>query len=282
MSHIFSTSFSYRIFSLVLLLWVGGSLVAQNPIPQSTNQLVNDFGGMLSANEEARLTAKLNQYAKETSTQIAIVTEASLQGSSAFDRSIEIAQGWQIGGSDENDNGVLVYIARDDRRIQIQTGYGAEGFLTDALAKRIIDQIITPAFRQGQIFRGLDEATGAIMQLGKGEYSAEDLPTRQSEGLPPMVIFLIILLIFFAISYFNRNHDDDDDDGGYWRNGPYDMDSPQRKVKRRRRRSGGWIFLPGGGGGGFGGGGGGFGGGGGGFGGFGGGDFGGGGAGGGW
>ena len=270
---------------LALVLSVALLRAQDDPIPRSTNQLVNDYAGMLTPNEEARLTQKLNQYARETSTQIAIVTEPSLNGNTAFDRSIAIAQGWQIGGSDANDNGVLVYVALAERRIQIQTGYGAEGFLPDAIAKRIIDQIMEPAFRQGQVYKGLDDATGAIMQLGSGEYTADDLPrSGTSEGISPIAIFILILLVFMAISYFNRHHDDDDDDGGYWRGGPYDMDDPHRKVRRRRRRSGGWIFLPGGGWGGGGGGGfgGGFGGGGGSFGGFGGGDFGGGGAGGGW
>ncbi|NJC27443.1 TPM domain-containing protein [Neolewinella antarctica] len=275
----FVTPALLRAVALLLLLCVGLGVQAQSAIPAKSDKLVNDFGNMLSAGEESALTQKLNQYAKETSTQIAIVTEQSLNGYTAFDRSIEIAQGWGIGGSERTDNGILMYIARDDRRIQIQTGYGTEGFLPDALAKRIIDQIMTPAFRQGQIYQGIDEATGAIMSLGKGEYTADDIKQEQ-EGFPPILIFIGIFLIFMALSYFNRRDDDDDDDGGYWRKGSYDMDDPNKQVRRRRRRGGGFIFLPGGfgggGGGGFGGGGGG------GFGGFGGGGFGGGGAGGGW
>lgn len=255
---------------------------AQQPIPAKTNDLVNDYAGMLSANEEDQLRRKLTQYALETSTQIAVVTEASLNGETAFDRGLAIAHGWGIGGSAQNDNGVLLYIARDDRRIQILTGYGAEGFLPDAIAKRIIDQVITPAFRQGQVYVGIDKATSIVMDLGKGEYTAEDVPAGSSDGIPPVVIFGLILLVFIILSYYgNRHNDDDDDDGGYWRNGPYDMNDPHRQVRKRRRRGGGFIIFPGGGGG-FGGGGGGFGGGGGGFGGFGGGGFGGGGAGGGW
>ena len=255
-------------------------LTAQRPIPPNPNNLVTDYAGMLSPGEEQALRTKLNAYARETSTQIAIVTEASLQGSTAFDRGLAIAQGWGIGGSADTDNGVLLYIARDDRRIQILTGYGAEGFLPDAYAKRIIDNVITPAFRQGNVYGGLNEATTIIMDLGKGEYSAEDIP-QGSGGLSPVFILFIILIIFMVLSHYgNRHNDDDDDDGGYWRNGPYDMDDPHRKLRRRRRRGGGFVIFPGGFGGG--GGGGGFGGGGGGFGGFGGGGFGGGGAGGGW
>lgn len=236
----------------------------------------------MSRGEQAQLRQKLVQYARETSTQIAVVTEPSLQGETAFDRGLAIAHGWGIGGSEEKDNGVLIYIARDDRKIQILTGYGAEGFLPDILAKRIIEQDIKPAFRQGKIYAGLDRATSTVMKLGKGEYQADDIPSGSGGGgIPPMLIILVTIVVFYLISRNNNHHDDDDDDGGYWRNGPYDMDDHDRKV-RRRRRGGGWIFFPGGGGFGGGGGGGGFGGGGGGFGGFGGGGFGGGGAGGDW
>jgi len=245
---------------------------------------VNDYAGMMSRSEQDRLRTKLTQYALETSTQIAVVTETSLQGETAFDRGLAIAHGWGVGGSSENDNGVMVYIAKNERRIQILTGYGAEGFLPDILAKRIIENIMKPAFRQGKVYLGIDQATTTIMDLGKGEYTADQVPAGGGgDGIPPIVIMGLILLVFILISHYgNQHNDDDDDDGGYWRNGPYDMDDPDRKVRRRRRRGGGFIIFPGGGGGGFGGGGGGFGGGGGGFGGFGGGGFGGGGAGGGW
>lgn len=277
--------FFLRSVTLVVALLLVLPLFAQPAIPAKTNDLVNDYAGMMSRQEQDRLRQKLTQYALETSTQIAVVTEASLQGETAFDRGLAIAHGWGVGGSSENDNGVMVYIARDERRIQILTGYGAEGFLPDILAKRVIDQIMKPAFRQGKVYVGIDQATTRIMELGKGEYSADDMPASGGDGIPPIVIFGLIILVFFLISYFGNQHEDDDDDedGGYWRNGPYDMDDPHRKIRRRRRRGGGFIIFPGGGGGGFGGGGGGgFGGGGGGFGGFGGGGFGGGGAGGGW
>jgi uncharacterized protein len=168
--------------------------------------------------------------------------------------------------------------------LYIQTGYGAEGFLTDAMASRIIDQIITPAFRREAYFQGLDEGTSVIMQLGSGEYENTGLEKDASgSGLEALfILMLIILVVIVLANIFNRGDDWDDwdDDGGYHRRGKYDYDQYGR-PKSRRSRSGGWIFIPGGGG--WSGGGGGWsGGGGGGFGGFGGGGFGGGGAGGSW
>ena len=264
--------------ALVVLLLTAVSVFAQPEVPRSTNQLVNDFAGMMTSSQQAELTQILNAYARETSTQIAVVTEASLEGQDVFDRSFAIADQWGVGGSADRDNGVLIYVARDDRKIYIQTGYGVEGFLNDAQAGRIIRNIMTPAFRQGDFYAGIAGAAQAIMKAGEGEYVADQVPEeRTSRGIPPFYIFLFIFIIFMLLNRFgNRHDDDDDDDGGYWRGGHYDG------HPRRRRRGGGWFILPGGFGGGGGGGGGFGGGGGGGFGGFGGGGFGGGGAGGGW
>ncbi len=266
-----------RTIFFLLLTALASLTFGQPPLPAPTNQLVNDFAGMLSRQEAMQLTRKLNDYARETSTQIAVITEPSLEGGDAYDRALRIFEEWKIGGSREKSNGVLLYIAQQDRKIQIMTGYGAEGFLPDAMAKRIIDNIITPAFRQGRYYEGIDQAASAIMDLGRGEYTNENGGQREAKGGIPAIL-VIVLLIFLIIIFSNMGQggDDDDDDGGYYRGGRYDMGRG-----RRRHRGGGWIFFPfpgggWGGGGGFGGGGGG------GFGGFGGGLTGGGGAGGGW
>ncbi len=251
---------------------------AQNPVPRPTDFLVNDYARVLSRQEVVALGEKLSNFAQQTSTQIVVITEQSLNGEDPFDRSIRIADAWGI-GPEQTENGVLIYLALQERAIRIQTGYGSEGYLPDAMAKRVIDNIMVPEFRNGNFYRGLDQATNAIMDLAKGEYTAEDYEGTQneSEGIPFIVVLIILIVIFILISNIGGGGDD----GGYYRGGKYDMD--------RRRRNGGWIFFPPIGGGGFGGGGsgggsgGGFGGfGGGGFGGFGGGGFGGGGAGGSW
>ncbi|MEM1325826.1 MAG: TPM domain-containing protein [Bacteroidota bacterium] len=250
---------------IFVLLTLG--VVAQKAIPPKPYQLVNDYVGALSGPEKRALEQKLVAYNDSTSTQIAVVIDNSLEGEDAFDYTVRLARAWGI-GQGETDNGILIYIALADRQLRIQTGYGAEGFLPDALARRIIDQIIAPAFRQQQYYTGLDRATDAIIQLAAGEYTADDLERGGDDSAFPLFfVFLIIFLIFFLA---NRGGGDDDDDGGYYRGGRYN-----------RGRGGGWVILPGGGGGGsWTGGGGGFGGGG--FGGFGGGGFGGGGAGGSW
>lgn len=237
----------------------------RRPVPP---RLVNDFAGMLSAAEAAALEAKLVAYNDSTSTQIAIVIEPTIEGEDIFDYSLRLASAWGVGQKGK-DNGILLFIAAQDRQLYIQTGYGAEGFLPDALAKRIIENVIKPAFRQGQYYAGLNEAVTVIMKLGAGEYSAEQVGGK-STGMPWGTIIFFIFLFIIMSSIFNKTNrrNDDDEDGGYGRGGRYDMNP---------RPGGGWVIFPGGGGGGSG-----WGGGGGGFGGFGGGGFGGGGAGGSW
>lgn len=257
--------------SILLLLFSTLAIAKEIPAKPNPPRLVNDFAGMLNASEREALEQKLVAYDDSTSTQIAIVTERTLDGEDIFDYSYRIAENWGIGNQGKN-NGILIYVALDDHKIFIQTGRGAEGFLPDAIAKRIIENIIKPAFREQNYYKGLDRATDAIISYGAGEYKADD---NQETGFPPIIIFIIIFIVLMIIvSIFNNKNNDDDNDGGYYRGGRYN----------ERGRGGGWIFFPpiGGGGGGWnsGGGGGGFGGGG--FGGFGGGGFGGGGAGGSW
>ena len=268
----------HLLITALAIAWTPTLLSAQKTVPEPTQFLVNDYADLLSRNEEVALGRKLRDYVGETSTQIVVVTEKSLQGDDPFSYAQRLATAWGIGGG-ENDNGVLIYVAKDERQVRIQTGRGTEGFLPDVTAKRIIENIIVPAFRSGDYYRGLDRATNAIMDLGRGEYEGDGF-SGGGEAIPDWVIILFIILLIIILSRMS-NHHDDDDDGGYYRGGRYDM--PNRRYRRGRT-----IIFPGGGwsrgGGGSSGGGmdgwGGFGGGG--FGGFGGGSFGGGGAGGSW
>ena len=252
---------------LLTLLFIGLSFhgfaqegwipTAENPVPSKPNRLVNDWGDMLSSSEEEALERKLVEESDSTSTQIAILTIQQLNGYDIAQLSFKIGDAWGIGGPSQ-DNGLLILASKNDREIWIATGKGMEGPVPDVTAKRIIENIIVPSFRDGDYYQGFDEATTAIIKLTRGEF-VDELGDREDNSEMVIWIFIIIMIILFWI------------------------------ISRRRRgggfiNRGGWHPTPWiwGGGGFGGGGGGGFGGGGGGFGGFGGGSFGGGGAGGRW
>lgn len=253
----------------MLMLALGLMLEAQarqSQVLPSQNRLIVDEGDFLSAQEERQLEQKLIAYNDTTSTQIVVVTLRSLNGAAASDYATELGRQWGV-GQQGKDNGVVVLVSREDRRIFIATGYGLEGAIPDAVASRIVRNIITPNFREGNFYLGLSQATDALIAAARGEFTA-DAPRARSERRPRGInfstLFALAIIAFFLFG--NRGG------GGGGRGG-----------KRYRRGGGPPVIIWGGGfggGGGFGSGGGGFGGGG--FGGFGGGSFGGGGAGGGW
>jgi len=239
--------------------------------PPKPNHLVNDLADMLSPSEENSLEQKLVAESDSASTQIAVLTIEELNGYDISSLAFKIGDAWGIGGPNQ-DNGVLILVSKNDHDVFIATGRGMEGPVPDVTAKKIVDNIIIPNFKNENYYQGLDEATTAIIKLAKGEFIDE---LENKRGGPPAgaVLFIIGIVIFIAwiFSRINRGG------GGYISRGGW---FPWMMMGGFGRGGGGF------GGGGFGGGGfggGGFGGGGGGgFGGFGGGSFGGGGAGGHW
>jgi uncharacterized protein len=244
------------------LILRGQPKVPERPSPQ---RLVNDMAGLLNYNEIAQLERTLVAYNDSTSNQVAVVVVKSLGDYPIEDWALEIGRKWGIGRKAKN-NGVLILISLEPRKINISPGYGLEGSLPDILCKRIISNEITPAFKQQQYYAGLDKGINAIKKATRNEYKIEEAD-RLNGGGGDSVVFFIIIAIFIIIIIFSI----------YQKNSRYaHYGNPRRRY--RDNDGGGWIFW---GGGGFGGGsGGGFGGSddGGGFGGFGGGDFGGGGA----
>jgi uncharacterized protein len=263
-----SASLSRRVLCLALLsLWCAGSLLPQlaeaqrYDLPDRPAGPVLDQAGLLSTSEESRLSQKLVAYEDTTSTAIVVVTLPSLDGAPIADYAVELGRAWGVGQGGK-DNGAVVLISRDDRRMFIATGYGLEGSIPDAVASDIVRNTMRPLFRQGQFYAGISRATDQLMLAARGEFTATPAPSSGSrdDGAGNALPFIGFIILYFVLTGLRRGGKDDDG---------------------KRRRSGGPFIIWGGGG--FsGGGGGGFGGGGGGFGGFGGGGFGGGGAGGSW
>lgn len=186
------------IFSSLFFLFLSANLLAQT-FPEKPNRLVNDYTQTLSGQQIEQLEQKLVAFDDSTSTQIAVVLINSLEGYDVSDYGVRLAESWGIGGA-KNNNGVLVLVSLGDRKVTIQTGYGVEGALPDAIAKRIIEREIKPNFKAGDYFAGLDAGTDAIISYTKGEY-INDAPKkgRKEGGLGIGFIIIMVIIIILAI-----------------------------------------------------------------------------------
>lgn len=183
-----------------LLLWAcaaAGQDGGEFQLPPLTGRVV-DQAEMLNTQAEARLTQMLAGHEQATGEQVVVVTVPDLQGRSIEEYGVELGRTWGIGQRDE-DTGALLIVARDDRRVRIEVGYGLEGRLTDAQSATIINSIITPAFRQGQFERGIVEGTEAMVQVLGGDPLQTATPrSAQQPDQPPGAIFI---LLFFVVMF---------------------------------------------------------------------------------
>jgi uncharacterized protein len=165
---------------------------------------VTDLAGMLSAGEEQSLEALMESYRSGTSHEIALLIVPDLGGEAIENYALETARAWKIGGQEAN-NGALVVVSRDDRKIRIEVGRGLEGNLTDSVSGRIIRDVIAPPFKEGNFFEGLFGGIKATHAAIGGDYG----PIRRSEGGQSSAggaqscFSSIIFLIVFA-SLFSR------------------------------------------------------------------------------
>ena len=166
-------------------------------------RIVNDFADILSNAEEQQLEQKLARFDRETSSQIAVVTLNDLRGHAIDDYAFRLGEKWGIGMA-EKDNGILILISPERQKVTIATGYGMEGAVPDATAQQIIDNEIAPSFRNGNYYKGLDQATGVLFDLTRGEYSAEQYSEKTGGGkkskAPYPIGIVFLLVIIFAVA----------------------------------------------------------------------------------
>ncbi len=167
------------------------------PIP-ALSARVTDLTGTLAPAERQALEAKLTAWEQQTGNQLAVLLVPSTQPEPIEAYSIRVAEAWKIGRKGQ-DNGALLLVAKDDRKLRIEVGYGFEGVLTDATSKRIIAETITPLFRQNQFAAGINAGVDRIIGvIGKGEALppvAQRRPGPQSIDVPvAWVIFFFLVL----------------------------------------------------------------------------------------
>ena len=260
---------------LFIAFFTTNCIFAQFTIPEkpTLQTSVYDYANILSASEKTQLEEKLIRYSDSTTTQIVVITIESLKGEDVSQLATKWGQTWGIGGTKQDDNGVIILLAKAERKIAINPGYGVEDRLTAGIGGTIIRNIIIPEFKAGSFYNGLDKGTDAIIDVFKGKFKGERKQQSKGKSFPilPFIVIVVIVLILLSRNKRGGGGNSGNNGGG----GPSLMDVI---LLSSLGRSGGGFGGFGGGssGGGFGGGGGGFGGG------FGGGGFSGGGSSGGW
>ena len=174
---------------------------AQRAVPELWGLHVHDEAHVLSPQTIDQLERQLDVYEDSTSNQLAILIIKSLDGDVLEQYSLRVAEAWRLGQSDK-DNGALLLIAVDDRKMRIEVGQGLEGVLTDAVCSRIIRNEIAPAFRQGNYDQGITNGVNAMIGAIGGEYTASDEDADGNADLSLKEKILIGLFLFFALGTF--------------------------------------------------------------------------------
>lgn len=204
---------SLRISITALLLCVFASLVAQYKIPEKPAILkpVYDEAGILSEAEKNALNEKLIKFEDSTSTEIEVIIIPSTKGEDVNFLATMFGQQWGIGKKDV-DNGVVFLIATEDHTMSIQQGRAVEQYLTASVAGQILDYLVTPYFKKGEWYNGIDHGTSGIMDAVKGKFKPVEKRKKGNGSLFQFLLILFFILIIFIASKNNGRNDDDDDD----------------------------------------------------------------------
>ena len=182
-----------RLLVVVTVAWVYVvTCVAQDVEIPRLSQYATDLTGTLTSQQLQMLNAKLRDFDQTTSNQVVFLMVSTIGAGSLEDFTMRVVEKNQV-GTKGKDNGVLLFVAKDDRQVRIEVGYGLEGVLPDALAGQIVRREITPRFVEGDFFGGVNAGIEAIILATRNEYKAEP----QGRGTIP--IPLILILIFFGI-----------------------------------------------------------------------------------
>jgi len=154
----------------------------------------------LTSSDIQALEQTLAEFESQTTNQVAVLLIPTLAGDSLEDYSIRLAEKWQI-GQKGRDNGVILLIVKQDRKIRMEVGYGLEGVLPDSLAGDIVREVIAPRFRQGQFYQGIRDGLGAIMAATRGEYKGT--PRRKPRKSPTSWFWPLFLFFMFFSAVAN-------------------------------------------------------------------------------
>lgn len=193
-----------KILLLLVLVFSAAIVFAQKIEPRPhPPKAVNDFANMLTPSERAALEQKLDTYNDTTSSAIVIITVPDLQGYDISQVSLAYLRGWGVGVKGKN-NGIILLVAKQERKVRIETGYGMEGPIPDITAKHIIEKDITPNFKNGDYYGGLNSAVDDIIKAAAGEFQQDQQQPKDGSGSGVAVIVVIVGVILIIIFLSGR------------------------------------------------------------------------------
>ncbi|RXT50941.1 hypothetical protein B6S44_22440 [Bosea sp. Tri-44] len=230
-----------RRLALLLLFLVFPFLAtaAEPTYPALTGRIV-DNSSLLNAEAFARIEQKLKAHEEKTSDQVVVATLPSLQGYPIEEFANGLFRAWKLGDKAKN-NGLLLLVAPNERKVRIEVGYGLEGALTDALSKVIITTAVAPKFKNGDFAGGIEGGVDAILSILTGD--AEEWQRRaqirsdESSWVETAAVIFVMIMVFILIVSFMR-----------------ELGRSSGGARQHRTRDGRWIVLPSSGGSGWGGG----------------------------
>ena len=154
-------------WAVLLALLLCGAAQAEVPVPPLSAR-VTDLTATLDAQQKQALESRLAAFEAKKGAQLAVLFIPTTQPETIEQFALRVAEAWKLGRKGVDD-GALLLVAKDDRALRIEVGYGLEGALNDATAKRIIAEIITPFFKRGEFYAGIDAGTAAMMRVIEGE-----------------------------------------------------------------------------------------------------------------
>jgi uncharacterized protein len=206
-----ATNFALRCAAALLFALLPCAPAAAAPFDDLLNSLqptadVNDFAGILSPQERDALEQRCRQLRERSGAQLAVVVLRSLQGGEIDDFTVKLFQKWGVGQAGQN-NGVMLLVALEDRKARIEVGYGLEPILPDALAGRILQQQLFPAFKQQQYAAGLTAAVNRIAEIvERNEPAPADVPDPNRAPLAAVICFCLFITVWVSPPSIGLGH----------------------------------------------------------------------------
>ena len=185
------------LLAVVLFILLSNIALSKPTFPKLTGRVV-DNANMLNEQREQRLTTLLEGHENATTNQVVIVTLPNLGGYTIETFGYQLGRHWGIGQKGK-DNGVLLIVAKKERKVRIEVGYGLEGTLTDAISSNIIHRVIVPSFKKAKFGAGIEQGTHAIIEALGGQYQLKQTKKKKSPEVGLFAMFFILFFVFWTI-----------------------------------------------------------------------------------